>query len=149
MAIIIVLVVLQLLPSNGLCNLVEDGNPFLLLSLLQTYLTIILSVIGSINLRKGGQLDLKAKILLGLSVSCQMVARLLVMVTITLAAIFQEQVVIRISMIIKIGIVDIVVIIVGRSSICGYSFSNIINADRTIALVKYHCAKYCEANFFQ
>ena len=49
------------------CNLglVEDRKTFLVLSLLQTYLTIILSVIGSINLRKGGQLDIKAKILLG------------------------------------------------------------------------------------
>ena len=64
---------------------------FLALSLLQTYLTIILSVIGSINIRKGGQLDTKAKILLGLSLSCQMVARFLVMVNIAVAAISEDS----------------------------------------------------------
>ena len=67
----------------------EETIAFLVFSLLQTYLTIILSVIGSINLRKGGQLDIKAKILLGLSVSCQMWARLWIMLAIAWSSILQ------------------------------------------------------------
>ena len=57
-----------------------------ILSLLQTYLTIILAVITSINTRKGGQLGVKAKILLGLSLSCQIAARLSIMVIFSLSA---------------------------------------------------------------
>ena len=41
---------------------------FLVLSLLQTYVTIIVSTIASIDIRKGGQLGVKSKIVLGLSV---------------------------------------------------------------------------------
>ena len=43
-------------------------------------LAIILSTIASINIRKGGQLDVKSKIVLGLSVSCQLAAKLWIMV---------------------------------------------------------------------
>ena len=72
--------------NNQICA----GITFLQISRIQTFMTIILSVIGSINLRKGGQLDIKAKILLGSSLSCQMGARLLVMVAIAMAAIRQD-----------------------------------------------------------
>ena len=50
-------------------------------------MTIILATIGSINIRKGGQLDVKSKIVLGLSVSCQLMARLWTMVLIAAAVI--------------------------------------------------------------
>ena len=63
---------------------------FFILSLLQTYMNIILSTIGSINLRKGEQLGIKAKVLLGLSLSCQLAARLTIMVFIAIDAINQR-----------------------------------------------------------
>merc|ERR550539_880204 len=70
-------------------GLLEDNDPwtitFLVLSLLQTFTTIILSTIASINIRKGGQLDAKSKIVLGLSVSCQLAAKLWIMVAISLS----------------------------------------------------------------
>ena len=82
---------LALLTRKICFGITEDGDiTFIILSLLQTYLTIILSVIGSINLRKGGQLDVKAKLLLVLSLSCQLGARLLVMVFISIMAIDRQ-----------------------------------------------------------
>ena len=75
--------------ADSCFGLLEDNDPvaitFLALSLLQTYTsTIILSIIASINIRKGGQLDLMSKIVLWLSVSCQLVAKLLINVGISL-----------------------------------------------------------------
>ena len=53
---------------------------FLVLSLLQTYMTIFLSTIASINISEGGQFDVKSKIVLELLVSCQLAAKLLIRV---------------------------------------------------------------------
>ena len=69
-----ILIVFKIFSSLDTCvGLLEDDDPltitFLVFSLLQTYTTIILSTITSINIRKGGQLDVKSKIVLGLSIS--------------------------------------------------------------------------------
>ena len=85
------LIVLIIFSSHeGSCiGLLEDDDPltitFLVLTLLQTFATIIMSTIASINIRKGSQLDLKSKIVLGLSISCQLAARLLVMIPIAVS----------------------------------------------------------------
>ena len=93
--ILIVLIIFS--SSTESCfRLLEDDDPatntFLVLSLLQTYMTIILATITSINIRKGGQLDLKSKIVLGLSVSCQLMARLWTMVWIAVAEILPDKI---------------------------------------------------------
>ena len=80
-----ILIVFTIFSSLDSCvGFLTDNDPltttFLALSLLQTYTTIILSTITSINIRKGGQLDVKSKIVLGLSISCQLAARLQIMV---------------------------------------------------------------------
>ena len=93
--ILIVLIIFS--ADNDSCvGLLEDDIglsdiTFLGLSLLQTYMTIILSTIGSINIRKGGQLDVKSKIVLGLSVSCQLAAKLWITVFIAVAASFPDE----------------------------------------------------------
>merc|ERR1712001_679218 len=66
------------------------GITFLVFSLLQTYTTIILSTINSINIRKGSQLDVKSKIVLGLSITCQLAARLWIMVAIASSVILSS-----------------------------------------------------------
>ena len=91
-----ILIVLTIFSSNSECiGLLEDGEPwtiaFLVLSLLQTFMTIILSTIASINIRKGGQLDVKSQIVLGLSISCQLAAKLWIMVLIALALTEPEE----------------------------------------------------------
>ena len=83
--ILIVLIIFSSKPDSCV-GLLEDNDPltitFLVLSLLQTYMTIILSTIASINIRKSGQLDVKSKIVLGLSISFQLAAKLWIMVLI-------------------------------------------------------------------
>merc|ERR1719266_1888025 len=85
--ILIVLIMYSSLPGSCV-GLWEGDDPltiiFLVFSVLQTYTTIILSTITSINIRKGSQLDVKSKIVLGLSLSCQLMARLWIMVIITI-----------------------------------------------------------------
>merc|ERR550519_2694620 len=85
--IIIVLLIFSS-ASDSCFGILEDNDPgtntFLHLSLLQTFTTIILCTITSINIRKGGQLDVKSKIVLGLSVFCQLAAKLWIMVFIAL-----------------------------------------------------------------
>ena len=86
------ILIVLIIASEQMCNLeilvdkTSETIIFLVLSLLQTYLTIILAVISSINTRKGGQLGVKAKVLLGLSLSCQIAARLSIMVIFSLSA---------------------------------------------------------------
>ena len=93
--ILIVLIVFSSF-TDSCFRLLEGDDPatitFLVLSLLQTFMTIILATIGSINIRKGGQLDVKSKIVLGLSVSCQLMARLWTMVLIASAVIVPSKI---------------------------------------------------------
>ena len=88
--ILIVLIIFSS-ASDSCVGFLEDNDPwtitFLFVSLLQTYMTIIFSTLASINIRKGGQLDVKSKIVLGLSVSCQLAAKLWIMVFIAVAVV--------------------------------------------------------------
>ena len=52
---------------------------FLFLSLLQTYTTIVMAIIGAVKIRKSGGLDMKSQVLLGLSITAQIAARLYLM----------------------------------------------------------------------
>ena len=92
--ILIVLIIFSSKPDSCV-GLLEDNDPvtitFLVLSLLQTYMTIILSTIASINIRKSGQLDVKSKIVLVLSVSCQLAGKLWTMVHIAVAVALPEE----------------------------------------------------------
>ena len=90
-----ILIVFTIFSSLDSCvGFLTDNDPltttFLALSLLQTYTTIILSTITSINIRKGGQLDVKSKIVLGLSITCQLAARLWIMVAIASSVILSS-----------------------------------------------------------
>ena len=83
--ILIVLILFSTKSKEGSCVGLFDQNDsweiiFLVLSLLQTYITIILSTIASINIKKHGQMDFKSKILLLLSISFQLAAKLWIMV---------------------------------------------------------------------
>ena len=91
--ILIILIMYSSLP--GSCFGLWEGNDpltitFLFFSILQTYTTIILSTITSINIRKGSQLDVKSKIVLGLSITCQLAARLWIMVAIASSVILSS-----------------------------------------------------------
>ena len=73
-----------LLPNLSGLGLLKEDNlyewSFLVFSLLQTYITIIMAVLSNIDIRKRNQLGLRSKVTLGLSASLQMLARLLLMV---------------------------------------------------------------------
>ena len=93
--ILIVLIIFSSPDFSCDFGLWENGDliaiTFLVLSLLQTYITIIVSTIASIDIRKGGQLGVKSKIVLGLSVSCQLAAKLWIMLSISVAVISPEE----------------------------------------------------------
>ena len=76
--------------SDNCFTLIDNSDPwaipFLVLSVLQTYATIIMSTISSINIKKGGQLSLSSKITLALSISFQLAAKLSIMLWIAIAA---------------------------------------------------------------
>merc|ERR1719336_2405531 len=83
--ILIVLILFATQGQKGNCvGLLDQNDPweitFLVLSLLQTYTTIILSTIASINIKKHRQMDFKSKIVLLLSISCQLLAKLYIIV---------------------------------------------------------------------
>ena len=91
-----ILIVLYRLLANHTCVGLLDENdpwafPFLIFSLLQTYTTIISSTITSINVRKKRQLITKSKIVLAMSITCQLVAKLWIMVNISLLAAVPDQ----------------------------------------------------------
>ena len=80
--ILIVLIISSADPESCI-GLLDQNDPweitFLVLSLLHTYTTIILSTIASTNIKKHGQMDFKSKILLLLSISFQLAAKLWIM----------------------------------------------------------------------
>ena len=86
---LIVLTIFSSDPNNNCVGLWEEDDHvtiiFVVLSLIQTYVTMILSTIASVNIRKKGQLDVKSKIVLGLSVSCQLMAKLWIMLFVAVA----------------------------------------------------------------
>ena len=71
-------------------GLVKDESTFttvfLVLSMVQSYATIVMAIIGAVRMRKSGGLDLKSQVLLGLSVTAQISARLWLMVVIASSA---------------------------------------------------------------
>ena len=78
-------------PKMSGLGLVKDPSSissyaFLILSLVQTFNTIISSMLAAMNIRQDGQLGLKSKFILGLSMTFQLGARLLLMVPIALMA---------------------------------------------------------------
>ena len=77
--------------TDGCIRLIDTSVPmeiaFFALSVLQTYVTIILSTISSINIKKGGQLSLSSKITLALSISFQLAAQLTIMILIPYMAV--------------------------------------------------------------
>ena len=82
-----------LLPNSTRLGLLEKSTAyeltFIIFSLLQTFVTIVFAVLDNINIQKGNQLNLKSKIILGLSVFLLLLARLLIMVGITFAGLPQ------------------------------------------------------------
>ena len=80
----ILIVLYTLLAGDDCIGFLDHKDPtettFLVLSLLQTCTTIILSTITSIDLKKNKQLNCKSKAVLALSISCQLAAKLWVMV---------------------------------------------------------------------
>ena len=80
-----------LLPELSGLGLVKDARSissyvFVTLSLVQTFITIISSILTAMNIRQDGQLGLKSKAILGLSITFQLGARLLLMVPTALMA---------------------------------------------------------------
>ena len=82
-----------ILPNYSRLGLLEEDTAyvwtFVILSLLQTIVTIVVAVLDNINIHKGNQLNLKCKIVLGLSVLLLILARLLLMVGIIFAGLPQ------------------------------------------------------------
>ena len=80
-----------LLPVLSGLGLVKDASSiysyvFVTLSLVQTFITIISSILAAMNIRQDGQLGMKSKAILGLSITFQLGARLLLMVPTALMA---------------------------------------------------------------
>ena len=80
-------------------SLLQDGEHhqedisyiFLVVSLLQTITTIFMAITGALRIRKSGGLDLKSQVLLGLSATAQMLARLWLMVVCIVMALIQSS----------------------------------------------------------
>ena len=79
-----------LLPRTSGLGLVKEDSfqewTFVAVSLLLTYHAIISAILGAMDIRKDGQLGFLDKVILGLSFSCQLLAHLVVVVTIGLLA---------------------------------------------------------------
>ena len=89
--VLIVFIVASILfpEKSGLGLLKNDSwyeYTFLGLSLLSTYATIIFSILTSMKIRKKSHLGLTSRILLGLSFSLQLIARLLLLVPVAILA---------------------------------------------------------------
>ena len=82
-----------ILPNYSRLGLLEEDTTyvwtFVILSILQTFLTIVFAVLDNINIHKGNQLNLKCKIVLGASVFFFLLARLLIVVGIIFAGLPQ------------------------------------------------------------
>ena len=87
-SLVVFIIASVMLPAeSGLTFGLDDSAltwPFLILSLLQSYSSIINSILSAVNIEKSGGLTVKNKIFLGLSISLQMLARLLLMVPIAI-----------------------------------------------------------------
>ena len=87
---VVFIVASVMMPSeSGLTFALDDSIftwPFLVLSLFQSYSSIIVSVLSAVNIEKNGGLSMTNKIFLGLSISLQLLARLLLMVPIAILA---------------------------------------------------------------
>ena len=87
-SLIVFIIASVMLPTeSGLTFGLDDSVltwPFLILSLIQSYSSIIISILSAVNIEKSGGLSLKNKIFLGLSISLQLLARLLLMVPIAI-----------------------------------------------------------------
>jgi len=88
--------VTYLLPNTSHLGLVEDDSPtsylYLGWSLFSSYASVISSYIGSMNLKKGSQLGVPKKILLGFAFSFQLLARLLLLTNIAISALPQNDI---------------------------------------------------------
>ena len=86
---LIIFTIVSTVEGSGL-GLVKDESTFttvfLVLSMVQSYATIVMAIIGAVRMRKSGGLDLKSQVLLGLSVTAQISARLWLMVVIASSA---------------------------------------------------------------
>ena len=82
-----------ILPNYSRLGLLEEDTAyvwtFVILSLLQTFVTIVFAVLDNINIQKGDQLNLKCKIVLGASLFFLLLARLLIVVGIIFAGLPQ------------------------------------------------------------
>merc|ERR1719495_419718 len=91
--ILIVLIIFSADPESCI-GLLDRNDPselvFLALSLLQTYSSIILTTISTINIRKAGQIGAKNKFIIAMSISCQLAAKLWNMVFISLLAVSNQ-----------------------------------------------------------